>query len=637
LISKNMESLFKGYVITKDKKSIVPFKGKESEDLMTIDQVQVLPEFAGVLADDVVLVDVDDQDQAEVLMTIVEDMQLNCAVYQTTRGKHFLFKNRSITSNGTHKSLAIGLEADIKLGIKTSYAVLKHGGKDRFIEWDIEDGMEYQEIPKWLHPISAKADFFNMKPGSRNQSLYNYILTLQSNDFTEAEIKETIRIINKYVIKDPVSERELETILRDESFKKESFFKGTKFLHDKFALYLKNNYHIIRNDGNMLIYKNGVYEYSFRDIERAMVKEIPSLKNAQRKEVLNQLDLICDDKESGSVNLIPFKNGILDIETGELIPFSPDHVVSNKIPWDFNPSAYSELADQTLDKIACNDPEIRLIIEEMIGSTFYRSNTLAGGKCFILTGEGKNGKSTIIHVMNKILGLDNIAALDLKSLNERFSTVRLYKKLANIGDDISEEFNADASTFKKVVTGDRIEAEEKGQPKFEFEPYCKLIFSANVIPRIRDKTGAAQRRLLIVPFNATFDSMDPDFDPKIKYKLVQQDAIEYFIKIGIDGLKRVLQNKNYTVSEKVQKELEDYAEKNNPILSFINECEDEEIQIVNEELNKTYKKYQIYCAESEHRPLAKNEFSKQLQRLLNLKPNRQTVNGKKVTVLISNE
>lgn len=633
-----MKSLFKGYVITKQKKCILPFKGKESKDLMTLEQVQLLPEYAGVLADDVILIDIDDCNQAEVLMNIVEDMQLNCVVYNTQRGKHFLFKNKLITSNGTHKSLGIGLNADIKLGSKTSYAVLKFNNEDRYVEWDIENGMEYQEIPKWLHPVNSNVDFFNMKQGSRNQSLYNYILTLQSNNFTETEIKETIRIINNYVIEEPVSERELETIMRDDSFKKDSFFKGTRFLHDKFAQYLKNNYHIIRNDENMLIYKDGVYEYSLRDIERAMVKEIPALKNSQRKEVLNQLDLICDDKESGSVSLIPFTNGILDIETGELIPFSPNHVVSNKIPWDFNPNAYSSIADATLNKIACNDPEIRLIIEEMIGSTFYRANTLAGGKCFILTGEGKNGKSTIIHVMNKILGLDNIAALDLKSLNERFSTVRLYKKLANIGDDISDEFNADASVFKKIVTGDRIEAEQKGQPKFEFEPYCKLIFSANVIPRIRDKTGAAQRRLLIVPFNATFDSKDPDFDPKIKYKLIHKDAIEYFIKIGVEGLKRVLQNKNYTVSEKVQKELEEYAEKNNPILSFINECEDEEIQIVNEPLDKTYKSYLEFCLRNGHiHPLQKNEFSKQLQRLMNLKSNRQSVKGKKITVLIPNE
>ena len=306
-------------------------------------------------------------------------------------------------------------------------------------------------------------------------------------------------------------------------------------------MYLKNNYHIIRNDGNLLIYRDGVYEYSFRDIEQAMVKEISSLKNAQRKEVFNYLDLICNDVDSSSTNLIAFRNGVLDIATGELLPFSYEHIITNKINWDYNPNAYDEFADATLNRIACDDAEIRLLLEEIIGACFYRSNTLAGGKSFMLVGEGANGKSTFISILNKILGNENISSLDMKNLDDRFSTVRLYKKLANLGDDISEEFNADVSTFKKIVTGDRIDAEEKGQPKFEFNPYCKLVFSANTIPRIKDKTGAAIRRMLIVPFNAklTKETLGDDFDPQIKWKLQKQEAIEYFIKLGIEGFLKI--------------------------------------------------------------------------------------------------
>lgn len=73
----------------------------------------------------------------------------------------------------------------------------------------------------------------------RNQSLFNYILTLQSEDFTKEEARETIRLINRYVLKEPLSERELETILRDDAFKKPVFFKGPTFLFDRFATYLK--------------------------------------------------------------------------------------------------------------------------------------------------------------------------------------------------------------------------------------------------------------------------------------------------------------------------------------------------------------------------------------------------------------
>lgn len=626
--------LFKGYVLTENKKCIEKFKGRD--DFKTFEQVKKLPEFAGIIDEHIALVDVDDQEEADILFNIIQAENINCVVMNTTRGKHFYFLNDDsiYKSNRTKISLAIGIEADIKLGKRNSYSVLKFDNKLREV---IQCPDVLDPVPIWMKTIAAKPDFPKMEAGDgRNQALFNYILTLQSEGLAIDEIRKTIKIINQHVLKDPLSENEIETILRDEAFKKQSFFKGTKFLHDKFAHYLKSNYHIIRNDGNLLIYKEGVYEYSIRNIEQAMVKEIPSLKNAQRKEVLNHLDLICHDVQSSSTNLIAFRNGVLDITTSELLPFTHEHIITNKIPWDYNPHAYCEIADKTLNRIACDDPEIRSILEEIIGACFYRSNILAGGKAFILTGEGANGKSTFISVLNTILGNDNISALDMKNLGERFSTVRLYKKLANIGDDISDEFNSDVSTFKKIVTGDRIEAEEKGQPKFEFNPYCKLVFSANVIPRIRDKTGAAQRRLLIVPFNAVLskETLGDDFDPQITWKLKRQESIEYFIKLGVEGLKRVLENKEFTNSTKVQKELDEYAERNNPVLSFIKECEDEDIAIVNEPLNEVYEKYQGYCIRNGYTSLAKNEFSKQIQRNLNLKTFRTRINKVQTQVFI---
>src|SRR5690606_23938465 len=152
--------------------------------------------------------------------------QLNCRVYQTSRGKHFLFRNNGIDKNGTKKKLACGLTADIKVGSRNSYSVLKFNGEERFIEWDIEPGEEYQQLPKWLFPVNSNMNFLDMEAGDgRNQALFNYILTLQSADFTIEEARECIRIINRYILKESLSERELETILRDDAFKKPIFFK----------------------------------------------------------------------------------------------------------------------------------------------------------------------------------------------------------------------------------------------------------------------------------------------------------------------------------------------------------------------------------------------------------------------------
>lgn len=623
--------LYKGYVETKGKQSIEKLKNRTK--WKTYEEVKNLSGFGGVLADDTILIDIDDSEQSEILMNIVEDLQLDCKVLCTSRGKHFLFKNHTIARNRTHVQLAVGLTADIKVGSKLSYEVIKIDGEERFCEWDIEEGGKYQEVPKWLFPVKATADFVDMDAGDgRNQALFNYILTLTANDFTVDETRECIRILNKFVLKEPLSDEELEVILRDEAFQKPVFFMGSTFLFDKFAVYMKNTAHVVKINGQLHIYKDGIYTNGYKEIESDMIQYIPNLKKMQRREVLDYMELIVESKEQSDANLIAFNNGIYDLVTGELKPFSTDIVITNKIPWDYNPDAYFELADKTLNKLACDDAAIRALLEECIGYCFYRRNEL--GKAFILTGDKNNGKSTFLDIVKTILGDKNISALDLKELGDRFNTSMMFGKLANIGDDIGDDFlqGSQVSIFKKIVTGNRIKAERKGQDPFEFNPFIKLLFSANDIPRMKDKTGAVLRRLVIIPFNARFSkylpdgvTIDPDFDPFIKYKLIQKESIEYLIKLGVEGLKRVITNNEFTKSEKVQGQLDEYEEENNPIIAFIADCGVDMIE--NEPTNEVYKRYQVFCAENNMQPMSNIVFSKQINKRLDLEISIVKLNG----------
>nr|WP_197702834.1 DUF5906 domain-containing protein [Thermoanaerobacterium sp. RBIITD] len=441
------EELFQGFIITKNKKSIEKIKGRS--DFKTFDQIKDEPEFDGILKESIIMVDIDDTEMSDLLFKIVQDKKINCVVIKTGRGKHFLFKNNSITANKTKCKLAIGLEADIKLGSKNSYEVLKMDGTSREILLNLD---ELDEILKWLTPISANIEFINMEAGDgRNQSLFNYILTLQSADFTVEEARECIRIINQYVLKESLSEKELETILRDDAFKKPIFFKGTTFLFDKFANYLKNNEHIIRISNQLHIYKDGIYISNEKFIYNAMLKHIPQLSRAKRNEVKAYLeDLIIENTPASSANLIAFKNGVYNLVDDSFIDFSPNHIITSKIDWCYNPDAYSELVNNTLNKIACHDKEIRMLLEEIVGACIYRSNTLAGGKAFILIGEKNNGKSTFLDMVKTLLGDNNISSLDLKELGDRFKTAELFGKLANIGDDIGDEFIANSSFLKSL-------------------------------------------------------------------------------------------------------------------------------------------------------------------------------------------
>lgn len=614
------------------------FKDVPTDQLLTFDQAKDLSEYAGVLADDTILIDIDDFDASEIMMNIVESEGLVCRVYGTTKGKHFLFKNTG--SDGTpiqpvcktKKYLACGIVADIKVGHKNSLEVLKFDGKDRPILYDKFDDEEYQTVPKYFLPVRSRMDFLTMEEGDgRNQALFNYILTLQSHDFSIEECRECITLINKFVLADPLPESEIETILRDDAFSKPVFYnKKGAFQFDKFAHYMVSSGHIIKLHGQLHIYSDGVYVSGTKFIEAEMIKHLPGLSQAKRKEVMSYLDvLIRKNMKPSDARYIAFQNGIYDIETDQLHPFDPILIVTNKINFNYNPDAYSEIADKVLDNLACHDKFTRELLEEVAGYVMYRRNELR--KAFIFTGLAAAGKSTYLDMIKTMLGDENTVALDLKELGDRFKTAEIFGKLAIIGDDIGDEFIPNPAIFRKLTSGDRVNVEQKGKDPFDFNSYAKPLFSANDIPRIKDKSGAVKSRLIIVPFKAEFSANDPNYDPYIKYKLRGAECMEYLIKIGIRGLKNVLKNRKFTISEEMQQKMDEYEENNNPVLLFFKE---EEPEIENQTTAGVYRKYQAFCIANSFTPLSNIEFSKQVKKSYKVDIVAKKVDGKKSRVFV---
>ena len=626
---------FKGYVPTKNKQSQMKFKDAEPKDLLTLEEAQKLQGFAGVLASDIILVDIDDYEQSELLYKMVQDLKLKCQVYKTTRGKHFLFRNNDIKKNDIGLTLAVGLTADIKIG-KNSYSVLKLNGMEREILLDCE---EPQTIPSWLRPLKkgVNVSFLHMSDGDgRNQALFNYILTLQAYNFSERNVKECIRLINEYMLSERLDDNEINTILRPEAFSKEIFFVEGKFQHDLFANILKNRCYILKIYNQLHIYQDGVYVSGKRLLEREMLKMYPSIKKAQRAEVYEYLDISAtDEAQDTDVNLIAFRNGIYNLLTDELQPFSSDHIVTNLVPWDYNPNAYCSITDEVLNNISVGDKQIRSLLEEMAGYCFYRRNEL--GKAFILTGDRCNGKSTYLDMIKIMIGEKNIAALDLVDLNHNFRAAEVVGKLANIGDDIGDEYISNTGNFKKIVTGSAITVERKNQDPLTYVSQVKLLFSANNIPRLgKGKDAAAiKRRLIIIPFDAKFDPKDPNFKPYIKYELIKQPAMEYLIQLGIAGLKRILLNRGFTESGKVEKSIAEYEETNNPVLGFFKEVEVEGINIANEPTSHVYKMYCEYCIRSGLQALSNIEFSRQVVKHFNFEVVVKKIQGKSVRCFVA--
>ena len=629
-------SFFRGYVRTKDKKCLDRFKN--DVPLRSFNDVKDLSEYAGILANDTVLIDIDDKNQAEKMFDIVEALEVRCQVRETTRGMHFYFKNDGRWDKcATGVTLACGLKADIKVGVKASYAILKFGDVEREVIYDILEDEKYQEPPAWMRVVHTNMNMEGLGEGDgRNEKMFRYIMPLQEAGLTKDEIRETLKIINQFVFAKPLSKSEFETVTRDEAFETAlipNFFgEKDKFLFDKFAMYMINQHNIKRVNGQIHCYEGGVYVSDVRKLERLMLDIIPTLSKRQRAETLSYIDVMCtQDVEMADVKFIAFKNGILNIETGELSKFDPSIVITNLIPWNYRADAYSEVVDRTLGKLACGDTEIRALLEEAAGYCLYRRNELR--KSFILLGDKANGKSSYINMLGTMLGNDNITAMDMKEVGEHFETVHLFGKLANLGDDIGDAFISDTSIFKKLVSGDKVSARYKGKDSFFFSNYAKFIFSANSLPRTKDRTQAVLDRLIIIRFNATFSKSDPDYDPFISDKLKSQEAIEYLIKLGVDGLKRVLDRYAFTESEAVKRELQEYNEENNPILVFVQELNEDEL--CREPVTYWYKQYTTHCVVNGCNPISRIHFSKvMLKEFPNLEVKQRKVEGKNVKFLV---
>lgn len=625
MIDFDETGLYKGFVKNQKGKK---FPGRNPQ-LLTLPEVDAFDSFSGIMKPNTVLIDADEEPHNEILQNIIKGEKLAC--YMTDRkggrGVHVLMINSNMSLKKSDKvMLACGVVVDFHPGYSLPYECLKFNRTERNAVYNEQP---YQEIPKYFTPLpKCTIDFTNLGEGDgRNSTLFSYILTLQNAGLDKDDIRETIRIINQYVLAEPIEQSELDVILRDEAFKKQSFFVKNKFLHDRFAEYIRTQYYIKKINNQLHIYEDGVYIPGSLAIERAMVQEISSLTDNQRKEVLKYLNVICvEEKHQDYLNLIAFRNGIYNIDTNTLEPFNPEIIITNKIPWDYNPYATSELIDTVLDRLSCNDKEIRYSLEEVAGACLYRSATIGGGKCAVLVGDKHNGKSTYLHMIETMLGKENYSAIDMGDLKDRFSTIMMFGKLANIGDDISSEYIADTSTLKKMITGEVVKVEQKGSPAINFTPYAMHIYSANDIPRMKDRTGAMQRRLLLIPLNGKFTVDSPDYDPAIRYKLGQAEHMEYFIQCALDGLADLLENKTFRTPEQVKEKLAEYEVENNPVLSFIEDQGKE--NIINELTDDVYTRYQVFCAGNGFQAGSKLTFSKKINQLLGTTSKQSWINGK---------
>lgn len=270
-----------------------------------------------------------------------------------------------------------------------------------------------------------------------------------------------------------------------------------------------------------------------------------------------------------SKNLIAVNNGVFNNKGKQLEIFNPDYFITSKLATRYNKNAinnYLAIRDTYFDvdkwflSIANGDEEIVKLLWEIVNEAINPNHTRE--KMAILYGEGNNGKGTFQAMLTNLIGIENISTLTPHDFSGEFKLEMLQGKVCNIGDDISNKYLDDVSNLMSIVTGDPVAVNRKGKSVITARFKLLNIFSANKLPKVRNKSQGAYRRLLIIPFNADFNGQVQDRRIKEEY-LKNKIILEYILYKALH-----LDFEKFSTTKATNEMLEEYKEDNDYLYSF---------------------------------------------------------------------
>ena len=282
-------------------------------------------------------------------------------------------------------------------------------------------------------------------------------------------------------------------------------------------------------------------------IEQECVKHDPKIKTKDVTDVKNRIiwaNYVDRSAFDPHVEWLCCKNVMVNLRTLETKPFGPECMATVQIPHTYlynTPClpAPSKIMRFFYQVMAPEDVET--VLDYLVyclwrGFPFHR--------WLLFNGSGRNGKGVTTYLITRFLGQKNVSSETLHRLLDRtFAGAKLFGKMANIDADLSGDALKDTGLLKKLTGGDRIPAEDKFKPLFDFNNHAKLIFSANKIPKTPDESDAFYARLIIINFPNQF--LGNKDNPHLKDELTSESEMSELLSLVLRRLPRVLRAWNY--------------------------------------------------------------------------------------------
>lgn len=329
---------------------------------------------------------------------------------------------------------------------------------------------------------------------------------------------------------------------------------------------------------------------------------------------------ICiDQKLNEKKDIFCLINGVYDKREHLFKKHDAKNYSTIGLPYSYDKNAKIERWEQFLQEVFPKEKYIDQEstiqrLQEWFGYCLTRETKIE--KALMIIGGGSNGKSKFLDVLKGLMGKENYSAIEPENLFERFQSIGLEGKLANIASDMAKTCLSEQ--YKKVISGEEIICDRKGLAPIKLKPFAKHIFAMNQYPALSDRTYGFYRRFDIIEFKRTFSTEERDID--LGKKLTQE--LPGIFNWAIEGLQRLEKNNwVFTPSLDFIASEDEFRHTTDHILRFLDECNklpiDADENFIQEKastLTEVYKSYKEWCLDSLLKPLGKISFSQDLKR-----------------------
>lgn len=388
----------------------------------------------------------------------------------------------------------------------------------------------------------------------------------------------------------------------------------------------------IRETKQILYYEKGIYITGGEIIiDEECDKIIPNCSDYKCKEVRNTIRrrtyIQKNEKFDAYKNLINLRNGILDLETGQLISHSPKYLFRIQLPVTYNQNATCEQFKQYLDQ-CFSEEKNKICFLESFASTLLPNAHLE--KMFMNVGIGSNGKSVGLKLIEYVLGTENVSNISIHDMStDRFALAGLDGKLANIYSEISSKEITELGPIKAIISGDPIEVQRKNQNRFKMINKAKLIFSCNELPELGENSHAVYRRLIVIEWNQQFTNDDPKhkINSNLINELTTEQELSGILNLLLPYVQKIRNNGRMTFDENVSKLRDIWAQKSDPIGTFLDSCVEQDFETKTSKAS-IFQVFQKWCIENKITPKKERAFNSKVSQKFSIMSTHGRIEGK---------